>query len=249
MEQPLPSAPLFQSSAYSPLSRMGERARPLDPRPGSEGLVSHGSGVRIAPQPEEPVELGVRESSSPLPRTGEGLGVRAPAVRVGVISDTHIAAVGSRRVIPPAVLEAFREVDLILHAGDATCRAVLDRLASLAPVQAVTGNVDEPELAYELPTARLVHLGGISIGLTHGHLGDGPTTPQRALRRFAGVHDLRAVVFGHSHEPSNEARHGPHGDVLLFNPGSPTERRRQPRPSFGLLTVRDGTVRGEVVYL
>ncbi len=183
-------------------------------------------------------------SSSPLPCAGEGLGVR-----VGVISDTHIAEVGSRRVIPPAVLEAFRAVDLILHAGDATCRVVLEQLALLAPVQAVAGNVDAPELAYELPTARLLRLGGVSIGLTHGHLGDGHSTPQRALRRFANVPDLRAVVFGHSHEPCNEAHHGPHSDVLLFNPGSPTERRRQPRPSFGLLTVRDGTVRGEVVYL
>jgi len=181
-----------------------------------------------------------------LSAAGEG---NAGAIRIGVISDTHIADVGSRRVVPPAVLEAFREVDLILHAGDATCRAALDQLASLAPVQAVAGNVDGPELAYELPTARLLHVGGISVGLTHGHLGDGGATPQRALCRFASVHDLRAVVFGHSHEPCNEAHHGPHGDVLLFNPGSPTERRRQPRPSFGLLTVRDGTVRGEVVYL
>ncbi len=202
--------------------------------------------------------MGEPSPPTPLPRTGEGSTspvagegrtlsgmAEGRGVRVGVISDTHIADVGSRRAIPPAVLEAFRAVDLILHAGDATCRAVLDQLAALAPVQAVAGNVDGPELAYELPTARLLRLDGLSLGLTHGHLGDGRTPPERALRRFAGVHDLRAVVFGHSHEPYNQL----HGDVLLFNPGSPTERRRQPQPSFGLLTVRDGTVRGEVVYL
>jgi predicted phosphodiesterase len=65
------------------------------------------------------------------------------------------------------------------------------------------------------------------------------------LSLFVGVEGLRAVVFGHSHEPYNDVQRG----VLLFNPGSPTERRRQPRPSYGFLTIEDGLVRGQIVYL
>lgn len=169
----------------------------------------------------------------------------ASPLRIGVVSDTHIRAADSRRVVPFAVLEAFRDVSCILHAGDISCRAVLDDLGRLAPVYAVHGNVDNADLTYHLPTARLLHFGSISVGLTHGHIGEARTTSLRARRRFSGAPGLRAVVFGHSHEPYNCL----HEDVLLFNPGSPTERRRQPWPSFGLLTIAGADVSGEVVYL
>jgi len=164
-------------------------------------------------------------------------------VRVGVVSDTHIA--DGRRAIPPAIWEAFADVDLILHAGDIARRDVLDNLAALAPVHAVHGNVDPFELATTLPDRLVLDLGGARAGLTHGHLGAGRTTPERARGLFADVAGLNVVVFGHSHEPYNRVEDG----VLLFNPGSPTERRRQPRPSYGLLTIENGAVRGEIVYL
>ena len=164
-------------------------------------------------------------------------------MRVGVIADTHI--VDSRRVIPAAVWDAFAGVDCILHAGDVARQQVLDDLALLAPVYAVHGNVDPPALTQRLPPRRVLDLDGVTVGLTHGHLGRGRSTPQCALCAFDGVANLRAVVFGHSHEPYNALA----GEVLLFNPGSPTERRRQPRHSFGLLTVQNGGVRAEIVYL
>jgi predicted phosphodiesterase len=91
----------------------------------------------------------------------------------------------------------------------------------------------------------VLNFDGVTVGLTHGHLGRGRSTPQCALRAFDGVPNLRAVVFGHSHEPYNALI----GGVLLFNPGSPTERRRQPRHSYGLLTVENGGVHAEIVYL
>jgi putative phosphoesterase len=163
--------------------------------------------------------------------------------RVGVISDTHIS--DRRRVIPAAVWQAFADVDCILHAGDIARQDVLDELAALAPVHAVYGNMDPPELASTLKSVLVLDLDGARIGLTHGHLGRGRTTPQCALSLFTGVEGLRAVVFGHSHEPYNSVQRG----VLLFNPGSPTERRRQPRPSYGFLTIEDGLVRGQIVYL
>ena len=164
-------------------------------------------------------------------------------VRVGVISDTHI--VDRRRVIPGAVWDAFAGVDCIVHAGDIARRAVLDELAMLAPVYAVYGNMDPFDLANTLPERRVVDLGGVYLGLTHGHLGQGRTLPERARNAFRDVEGLRVVVFGHSHEPYSSVDRG----VLLFNPGSPTERRRQPRHSFGLLTVAHGEAHGEIVYL
>src|SRR5438093_519933 len=98
-------------------------------------------------------------------------------LRVGVIADTHIA--DGRRVIPGAVWEAFAGVDCILHAGDIARRAVLDELALLAPVHAVYGNLDPFELASTLPEWRVLDLGGVRLGLTHGHLGHWRTTPER----------------------------------------------------------------------
>lgn len=164
-------------------------------------------------------------------------------MRVGVISDTHIA--DGRRVILAAVWEAFSGVDCILHAGDVARAQVLEELELLAPIYAVYGNVDPPELAARLDVARVLDLGGARVGLTHGHLGVGRSTPQMAHSMFKGVVGLSAVIFGHSHEPYNAML----GGVLLFNPGSPTERRRQARHSYGLLTIEDGAVRGEIVYL
>ena len=164
-------------------------------------------------------------------------------LRVGVIADTHIQ--DARGTIPAEVLAAFEALDCILHAGDLTCRAVLDRLRALAPVHAVQGNVDSPELAARLPESLELDLDGAIVGLTHGHLGRAATTPLRALERFRATRGLRAVIFGHSHEPCNELR----GELLLFNPGSPTQPRRHPRPSFGLLEIEDGVVRGRHIYL
>ncbi len=166
--------------------------------------------------------------------------------RIGVISDTHITS--ERRVIPPAVWEAFVGVDAILHAGDIARQEVLDDLGALAPVHAVHavhGNVDPHELVSTLPDRLVRNLEGARIGLTHGHLGTGRATSENARNIFADIEGVRTIVFGHSHEPYNSVERG----VLLFNPGSPTERRRQPRPSYGLLTVEDGAVRGEIVYL
>jgi putative phosphoesterase len=164
-------------------------------------------------------------------------------VRIGVLSDTHIR--DEHQALPERIWELFDGVDCILHAGDVSHRSVLDRLASLAPVYAVRGNVEAPELAASLPDSRVLEMGGVRIGLTHGHLGPGNTVPETARRYFAHQDGVAAIVFGHSHAPHSTRV----GDVLLFNPGSPTQRRRQSRHSVGLLTVEDGNVRGEILYL
>jgi len=161
-------------------------------------------------------------------------------MRVLLISDSHIPQ--RARDLPAAVWDAAHRADAILHAGDLTDLWVYHALRRFAPTYAVQGNVDPPETASALPGRRLVTLGGLAIGLTHGHLGRGRTTPERALSVFA-ADPVRVVVFGHSHEPLVERRDG----VLLVNPGSVTDRRRAPHCSFAWLTIRDREPQVELV--
>jgi putative phosphoesterase len=150
-------------------------------------------------------------------------------VELAIISDTHLPR-GSRR-LPDACVARLRSADLILHAGDFTTVAVLHELESLGPpVAAVLGNVDEAALADVLPAERIVRAGGARIAMVHdagpagGRLG-------RLRRRFP---DADAVVFGHSHIPLHERAHE---GFQIFNPGSPTDRRRQPRHTMGCARV------------
>ena len=160
-------------------------------------------------------------------------------MRIGVLSDTHLPM--RARSLPAILFEAFEGVEAILHAGDLACEEVLIELGALAPVYAVRGNVDPPELWSRLPLDRVLTFAGLKVGLTHGH-GTSGSTPERALRRFA-ADTVACVVFGHSHDPLCERR----GDVLLFNPGSPTDRRRQPQHSYGILTIENGRIDGEII--
>lgn len=160
-------------------------------------------------------------------------------MRIGVVSDTHIPM--RARALPQLLFDAFADVDVILHAGDVAIENVLLDLEALAPVYAVRGNVDPPELWRKLPQRRLLDLAGARIGLIHGD-GVSGSTPQRALKAFANDR-VDCVVFGHSHTPMCERRNG----LLLFNPGSPTDRRRQAQHSYGLLTINDGQVDGEIL--
>ena len=137
----------------------------------------------------------------------------------------------------------LRTADAILHAGDFVALEVLELLESLGPpVHAVHGNVDEPEVRIRLPAVRVVQAEGTRIVMTHdggpagGRLG-------RLRRRFP---DADAVVFGHSHLPLHE--HDGAG-FHIFNPGSPTERRRAPAHTMGLATARDGRLEFELVEL
>ncbi|MEW6541411.1 MAG: metallophosphoesterase [Bacillota bacterium] len=155
------------------------------------------------------------------------------------MADTHIPS--RARAVPAPVLEAFARVDLIIHAGDLTDLKVLDDLSRLAPVAAVAGNMDSWEVRRRLGETRLLELEGFRIGILHGH-GGYAGAQHRALAAFPGAH---CVVFGHTHAPYCERSSS---GVLLFNPGSPTDRRRQPRASYGLLHL-GREIRGEIRYL
>ena len=148
---------------------------------------------------------------------------------------------GSRR-IPAACLERLAASDLIVHAGDFSSVAAFEELLGLGPpVAAVYGNVDEAALRERLPGERLVEVEGARIGLVHDA---GPSRGRlaRMRRRFP---DAGAAIFGHSHIPLHESD----GELQIFNPGSPTERRRSPRHTMGVAPVEAGRIRFEHVAL
>ena len=158
---------------------------------------------------------------------------------IAAISDTHVP--DKARALPEALVDRLRTVDLILHAGDVTSASTLRYLGTLAPVEAVYGNVDDTLLKATLPRSRVVQVDGFRIGLIHGDGPGGRTTMERARRAFA---DVDCIVFGHSHYPYLQR----HGRVLVLNPGSPTDSRRAPRPSLGIINTTNGLV-AEIVYV
>jgi len=160
--------------------------------------------------------------------------------RVGVLSDTHIASMSYGGAWLCAVVEKhFQGVATILHAGDIVDP---DILLHLAPrnVLAVRGNLD-PDLP-ELPHKRIIEVGDFRIGLVHGW-GAPAGIVDRVLGEFADD-ALDCLVFGHSHQPLCERR----GNLLLFNPGSPTDRRASPFHSVGLLEI-GAHIRGRIIRI
>lgn len=152
-------------------------------------------------------------------------------MRVAVLSDTHSPRYW--KGCPPAVAPLLRAADVILHAGD-VCRAeTLDELAAYAPVHAVLGNNDGPDVAaWGAPERLELELAGLAVAMVH----DSGPARGRGLRLRAAFPDAALVVFGHSHVPWDETYDG----QRQFNPGSPTDRRRQPRGTVGELVIEDG---------
>jgi len=154
-------------------------------------------------------------------------------VRVIVLSDTH----APRRwtTCPPAVADWLREADTILHAGDVCTAEVLTELAQYAPVHAVIGNNDGPDVAqWGAPVTLQIELAGLAVAMIH----DSGPAAGRLRRMRAAFPAAELVVFGHSHIPLQESD----GRMRIFNPGSPTDRRRQPHGTIGVLDIADGVL-------
>jgi putative phosphoesterase len=160
---------------------------------------------------------------------------------IAVLADTHMPKGG--RALPERCVEILRGADAVLHAGDFFAVETLREVNAICPgpIHAVHGNVDEAELRKLLPEKLEVDLDGARVAMVHDA---GPSKGRlgRMRRRFP---DADAVVFGHSHLPLHEEEDG----FQIFNPGSPTERRRAPRHSMGLLRIESGRAVFEHVWL
>jgi putative phosphoesterase len=162
------------------------------------------------------------------------------STRLAIISDTHMPR-GARR-IPPACLDRCRHADAILHAGDLCDLPVLGLLRSLGPpVHAIHGNVDTAAVRALLPGRLEVEFDRVRIAMTHV---PGPAG-HRLSRLRSSFPGCAAVIFGHTHMPEREERDG----FQIFNPGSPTERRRAPVHTMGMATVAAGEIIFELIVL
>jgi putative phosphoesterase len=159
---------------------------------------------------------------------------------IAILADTHLPR-GPRR-LPEQCLAHLRAAELILHAGDLSAVSVLEELSALGPpVVAVHGNVDDRQLVERLPAQLEVEIDHVRIALTHD-AGPARGRLSRLRRRFPRAD---AAVFGHSHIPLHEA----YERFQIFNPGSPTDRRRQRQHTMGLARIEDGTIAFEHVHL
>ncbi|HEX5848651.1 MAG TPA: metallophosphoesterase family protein [Rubrobacter sp.] len=154
-----------------------------------------------------------------------------------IIADTHMPR--RARTLPGGMIPHLERADLILHAGDLMDPTLLGELSTYAPTRAVRGNLDLPEDG--LPETLELEFGGAKVAMIHD---SGPRRGRRARmgRRFP---EARVVVFGHSHIPWLEDENG----LLLLNPGSPTDKRRQPDHTFALLRAEGGEVAAEILVL
>jgi len=172
-------------------------------------------------------------------------------MKIGVISDTHRRA--GEPALAPGVPRAFADVELIIHAGDLVTREVIEALGVIAPVMAVSGNMDCGNVKRLLPVRRELEAEGHRIGVIHGH-----GVPQRVWLGFGRVdfdlyndyllsqfHDVACIVYGHTHWPRADQERG----VLLFNPGAACGQSPVGYASVGILTATEDGIEGEIVIL
>ena len=158
---------------------------------------------------------------------------------IGLISDTHIP--DRARIIPQKVIEAFNDVELILHAGDLTSPKVIDELEDIAPVMAVQGNMDRAN-GINLPKAKTIEVEGLKIGVIHGEVY--PRADSDQLVYLAKELDVDILVSGHSHQPKIEQK----DRILLLNPGSPVVPRLADRTVM-LLEINNKEVDVEILKI
>lgn len=156
-------------------------------------------------------------------------------MKIGVVSDTH------SHPIPEQLLEDFKAVDMIIHAGDFCTTDDLNIFKKIKEVRAVFGNMDGLELRQLLPEKVIFQIDGVTIGLCHGH-GSPDKVPKVVRSEFKGD-KIHVAIFGHSHYPLNETIAG----VLYFNPGSPNDVVRAPYCSYGMLDINHGQVVAKII--
>lgn len=159
------------------------------------------------------------------------------AMRIGVISDTHIPVRGHS--LPAILIQEFSKVDLILHAGDILTMDVLRELEKLAQVKAVCGNMDRLEISAHLEQKMVIEVEDVRIGLIHGS-GSKIGLASRIKKEFSNVD---CIVYGHTHVPECRME----DNILFFNPGSPTDTVFAPYRSFGIIEVNGNKIKGRLI--
>ena len=162
-------------------------------------------------------------------------------MKIVVLSDTHLPS--RIETMPESILKFFKDVDMILHAGDLVELSVLDSLKSICPnVKAVWGNMDPVSVRECLPEKEIISVGKYRIGLTHGN---GP--PSQLIEFVTNVFKkdkVNIIVFGHSHYPINEKK----GKILYFNPGSLTDKIFAPFNSYGIIEI-DNEIKSSIIRI
>ena len=158
-------------------------------------------------------------------------------MKIGVVSDTH------SRNIPRMVVDDFRNVDFIIHAGDFCTLKDLEFFSKIKEVKGVRGNMDDADLRSRLPQQLFINVEGIALGICHG--GGAHSNILNFIKKEFKKRKLDVIVFGHSHQPMNEYI----GGVLYFNPGSCTDMIFAPYRSYGILEISKGKAQGKIIRI
>jgi uncharacterized protein len=160
---------------------------------------------------------------------------------IAIISDTHLPR-GDRR-LPAACVSRLQQADLIIHAGDLITGGILEQLRAFGLVAAVHGNVDDAAVRALLPDRLELTIADVRVGVVH----DAGAAKGRLARLRRSFTKADAVIFGHSHIPLHEC--DPSSGFQIFNPGSPTDKRRQPSYTMGWAQVNGGEISFEMLKL
>jgi len=159
-------------------------------------------------------------------------------MKIGVLSDTHIR--DSAHKFPDALLDAFKDCELILHAGDLVDLSVIEQLKKITKVEAVRGNMDLPKTQASLQDKKILDLCGKKICLMHGY--GNPKNLITVLKESFSKYKPDVIVFGHSHVPMNECVDG----ILFFNPGSATDTIFSTYRSYGIIEITKGKIKADI---
>jgi len=152
--------------------------------------------------------------------------------KIVVISDTHLPLAAAK--LPDELVEQIKKADILIHAGDLAEKPLLDILKKLCPkVIAVRGNMDPDEIADELNEKEILNIGKFKIGIMHGK-GSPSSLPEMLCQEFKND-GVNIIIFGHSHSPFNKNI----GNIIFFNPGSPTDHVYCPYNSYGIIEIND----------
>ncbi|MDD5565963.1 MAG: metallophosphoesterase [Candidatus Omnitrophica bacterium] len=162
-------------------------------------------------------------------------------MKIGVIADTHIP--DRADAIPDEILKEFRNVDMVIHAGDLVDVKVIQDLKRVCHnVEAVWGNMDPAEVRELLPEKKIMKIGKFRVGIMHGY-GHPDKLPELLLEEFKND-QVDLVIFGHSHKPAEFVKNG----IRFFNPGSVTDKLFTVFNSYGIIEIND-VIKSKIIKL